>query len=170
MGKSENKQYLQKGSPAQVHMKYHILWKNVCPPDGFGRAVTWTRCRLTMTLSVGVWSLGFGMQDLLLWYLDLLARSRLCQKMRLDALHQCYKGIASPAFHPSCLTFRDSYSSDAPCQLLYQLPWYDTTAQPVPFQYPGCQKTLVSSVIHSFKSSSPAELLRATPVYFSLYW
>lgn len=176
MGKSENKQYVQKGSSAQVHVKYHILWKNICLPDGFGRAVTWTHCHLTMVLSVWVWSLGFGMlcfilQDLLLWYLHLLARPRPCPQMRFDALRHCYKGIASPAFHPSCLTFQDSYSSDAPCELLYQLPWYDTTAQPVSFLYTGCQRTLSCLLCHHpFKSRSPAEPLRATPVYFGLYW
>ena len=50
------------------------------------------------------------LQDLLLWHLDLLARySRPCREMRFDALHHCYKGIASPAFHPSCLTFQGTH-------------------------------------------------------------
>ena len=40
MEKSENKHYLQEGSSAPLYVKYHILGKHTCLPDGFGREVT----------------------------------------------------------------------------------------------------------------------------------
>lgn len=36
MEKTENKHYLQEGSSAPLYVKYHILGKHTCLPDGFG--------------------------------------------------------------------------------------------------------------------------------------
>lgn len=109
MEKSENKHCLQKGSSAQVQVKYRILWKHTCLPDSFGRAVAKTHCCPTKILLVWFRSrhmLCLVLQDLLLGH---LARSpRPCWETGSDALHHCYKEIAPPAFHP-CLTFQETH-------------------------------------------------------------